>query len=100
MSAYIKVFGADAPERDKLNRVAHILTGLSPRGYHYRVGETYFDFGQDWKWTTILCDGGSFGGYQALNPREQEDIILADVAELPRIAQEILSDKYCPDKAG
>ena len=100
MSAYIKVFGADAPERDKLNRLAYILTGISPRGYHYRVGETYFDFGQDWKWTTILCDGGSFGGYQALNPAEQEKIILSDISEFPRIAREILSDKFCPDKAG
>lgn len=98
MSEYIKVFGADAPERDKLNRVAHILTGLSPRGYHYSVGETYFDYGQGWRWTTVLCDGGNYGGYQALNPAEQEQIILADIADLPRIAHEILTDKYCPDR--
>lgn len=100
MSAFIRVFDMDAPERDKLNRMANILTGLSPRGYHYTVGNTYFDYGQGWEWTTVLCDGGNFGGYQALNPREQEDIILADIAELPRIAQEILTDKFCPDKAG
>jgi hypothetical protein len=96
--SFIKIFEHDAPERDKLNRLAHILTGLSPRGYRYYVGETYFDFGQDWKWTTVLCDGGNYGGYQALNPREQEDAILADISELPRIAQEILTDKYCPDR--
>ena len=98
MSAFIKVFDTDSPARDNLNRIAHILTGLSPCGYHYRVGETYFDFGQDWKWTTVLCDGGGYGGYQALNPAEQEEIILADIADLPRIAQEILEDKFCPDR--
>ena len=99
MSAYIKCFAHDSPERDKLNRIAQILTGLSPLGYHYSVGETYFDYGQGWKWTTVLSDGGNFGGYQALNPAEQEKIILADIAELPRIAQEILAGKFCPDRA-
>ena len=97
MSAYIKVFGADAPERDKLNRLAYILTGISPRGYKYRVEETYFDFGQDWKWTTIIAHG-DVGSYQALNPAEQEKIILSDISDFPRIAREILSDKFCPDR--
>ncbi len=99
MDAFIRIFDNGTEERDKLERIAHILTGLSPRGYHYRVGETYFDYGQDWVWTTVLCDGGDFGGYQALNPAAQEEVILSDIAGLAGIAQKILRGKFCPDRA-
>lgn len=99
MDAFIRVFDNGTEERDKLERIAHILTGLSPRGYHYRVGETYFDYGQNWVWTTVLCDGGSFGGYQALSPAAQEEVILSDIADLASIAQKILRGKFCPDRA-
>lgn len=98
MSAYIKIFEHGSEAREKLNRAAHILTGLSPKGYRYYVGETYFDFGQDWKWTTILCKGGEFGDYQALSPAEQERIILADVPELATVAADVLAGKFCPDR--
>ena len=101
MSA-IKVFDYGSEEYARLSAVASVLTVLSPKGYSYDVGVTYFDYGQGWKWTTILCDGGkwgdfgNWGGYQALNPREQEKIINgADVIE---VAKEILSDEHCPDR--
>lgn len=98
MSKYIKVYGIGTAERDNLRRTADILNGLSPNGWFYHVGETYFDFGQDWKWTTIICEKTNGDSYQALNPVEHERIILADIDELPVIASDILSDKYCPDK--
>ena len=62
MSAYIKIFEHGSEAREKLNRAAHILTGLSPKGYRYYVGETYFDFGQNWKWTTPRPHAGAKGG--------------------------------------
>ena len=94
MSA-IKVFEHGTVEYARLAAVAAALTELSPKGYNYYVGVTYFDHGQDWKWTTVLCDGG-WCGYQALNPREQEDVLSGvDVIE---VANMVLSDKYCPDR--
>ena len=48
-------------------------------------------------WTTILCNTGS-SSYQALCPREQEAIILAEDDELEEIVDEIFKDKYCPDR--
>ena len=98
MSWVIKVFGKDSEEYKALNVAAAVLTAKSPNGYRYYVGETYFDYGQDWKWTTVLCEGDSWGGYQALNPREQEDILLGDVNDIPKVCDEVLSDKFCPDK--
>lgn len=99
--SYIKRYRSDAPEYDKLRRAANILTGLSPNGWSYYVDETYFDFGQNWKWTTILCHRTGRGftdTYQALSPAAQERVILSPVAELPAVCAEILHGKYCPDK--
>lgn len=96
MSKYIKTFSPESDEYKKLDVAAKLLTVKSPRRYNYRVGETYFDFGQNWVWTTVLCDGGDWGGYQALNPRNQEAVIEAD--NLEAVVDAILGDKYCPDK--
>lgn len=96
MSSYIKTFSNDSPEFARLQRAADMLTEQSPRGYHYYVADTYFDFGQNWIWTTILCDGGEWGGYQALNPAEQAQIITGSIEEAIKA---VFADKYCPDRA-
>ena len=97
MSFAIKRFPVDSDEHKRLSAAAAMLTVKSPTQSRYYVGETYFDYGQDWKWTTVLCTGGTWGDYQALNPAEQEEILLCDMAELDRITSEVLADKFCPD---
>lgn len=37
-----------------LEAVAKMLEALSPNGAVYEVENVYFDFGQDWLWTTIV----------------------------------------------
>ena len=97
-NAYIKTFKLGDPEFENLYKLADILTKKSPNKYIYYVGDTYFDLGQDWMWTTVLCRG-DWSSYQALSPRAQEEAILANSdAELEKIADSVLSDKYCPDK--
>lgn len=97
-NAYIKTFKLGDPEFENLYKLADILTKKSPNKYVYYVGDTYFDLGQNWMWTTVLCKG-DWSSYQALNPREQEEAILANSdAELEKIADSVLSYKYCPDK--
>ena len=94
----IKKFGYGTDEWNALAKLAKVLTEKSPKRCFYYVDDTYFDYGQDWMWTTIICNDPSsvFGGYQALNPREQEDAVMGrDPYEL---ADEVLSDKYCPDR--
>lgn len=98
MNWAIKRFEPGSDEQKMLAVAAAVLTAKSPNGYRYYVGTTYFDYGQDWKWTTVLCEGDKWGGYQALNPREQEDILLADINDIPKICDEVLADKYCPDR--
>lgn len=100
MSFAIKRFPKGSDEYKRLEAAAAMLNVKSPTKSRYYVGETYFDFGQDWMWTTVLCDSNSKwgGGYQALNPREQEEILMCDMAELDGITNDVLSDKFCPDK--
>ena len=99
MSSTIKQYDLNSPEFKNLMRAAHLLTGKSPNGFHYSVGDCYFDFGQNWLWTTILSDGGDYGGYQALNPAEQERIVMAEsIAEIEAVVDEVFAGKYCPDR--
>ena len=97
----IRVFEEDSKEYKKLEMMATVLTLKSPLHRNYVVGETYFDLGQGWKWTTVLCaNGNDFGGYQALTPVDQEAVLRSDgsLEAINNIANAVLSDKYCPDR--
>lgn len=99
MDPVIRTFVKGTEEFEKLEIVAMMLTNRSPNHWGYYVGETYFDFGQNWKWATILCNGGGYGGYQALNPHRQEAILFAETYdEFVEIVKEIFAGKFCPDK--
>lgn len=83
MASYVKIFNRSTPEYARLAQAAEILTRESPNRWHYYVGETYFDFGQNWRWTTILVEHpddttGDMTTGQALYPADQSRIIEAD----------------------
>ena len=81
----------------KLELVAKMLEMESPNEATYEVENVYFDFGQDWWWTTIVRYG--YKECQVLNPKEWEQIILAETAEeLVNIVKEIRSDRFFSDK--
>lgn len=61
----------------------------------YVVEDTYFDYGQDWMWTTIIkrtpyshwCNG-----VQILCPRDEDRILLADsLDEITEIVKDIIN---------
>ena len=97
---FISVFKNGAEERNLLDRMAMMMTLKSPKRYRYYVGETYFDFGQDWQWTTVLCRSGVSGGYQALSPVMQEKVCMSDGSfkALAVLADEVFESKFCPDR--
>ena len=98
MSSYIKVFPADSPERARLQEAAALMTEKSPNRWRYYVGETYFDQGQGWSWTTILRQAESDDyACQALYPADQERIILAE--DLSAAVDEYFACKHCLDVA-
>lgn len=80
-----------------MTAVTAMLNALKPmdKNISYVVGDTYLDFGQDWKWTTILRKGGEWGDVQILYPAEWQEIVLAETAQdFADIVNEIRSGEY------
>lgn len=79
--------------------VAKLLEAISPNNKKYVVENTYLDYGQDWKWTTIIREDKTWGGVQVLSPRDWEEIVNATtLAELGKITDDIRNGKYFGDK--
>lgn len=75
----IKIFEQGTTERNNLEKAAEMLTAQNEYERKYYVGETYFDFGQDWKWTTVMYESQDWGAIQALCPRDQELIVNGNI---------------------
>jgi hypothetical protein len=92
-----RILGRDEKAYKNMIAVAKILTAVSINDYEYKVEDVYFDFGQDWMWTTITHDS-KWGGVQILNPRQWEKIVMAfTVEELFSAVEDIRSGKYFDD---
>lgn len=50
-----------------------IVNEVQEAGLKARIGETWRDYGQNWMWETVLI-GTEDHSYQALNPRQFEDM--------------------------
>ena len=98
MTELIRIYTPDTDEYKRLATAATILSAVSPNRIKYTVGETYFDYGQDWMWTTIIANDPSstFGSYQALCPRDYENILLTD--DMLTTLSAIRADKWWSDK--
>ena len=75
MTETITVYPYGTEERENLQRVADILTITSPNKITYHVENVYFDFGQDWTWTTITAYRRNGDSWQILNPKKHAAII-------------------------
>lgn len=66
----IKVYPQGTLERKRLGDFCTVLHDIT--GGKFEVQDIYFDLGQDWWWTTIVCKDQN---YQILNPHQHNDII-------------------------
>lgn len=73
----IDTFSSFSPEYAKLSAICILLNSMSPNKINYRVEDTYFDYGQDWRWTTIIAHRNNGDSWQAIYPAMQERILLA-----------------------
>lgn len=95
----IRTYGFDEKEYTALKAAADLLTVASPHGTVYTVGDTYFDIGQDWMWTTIIARRTNGTSWQALNPREHS--LITDIGTVESIFQAVNSvrnSKFNPDE--
>ena len=70
--------------------------------YDVAIENTYFDFGQDWMWTTIIVkdEKNQRRSWQALSPRDWELIVTCDsISKLTEMAlyfmDNIANDNIC-----
>ena len=83
-----KVVERNSKEWRNLQAVAKLLEAESPNDAVYEVENVYFDFGQNWMWTTIVRY--RFKECQILNPRDWGDILLSSgIIELADVAERI-----------
>ena len=61
----IKVYPQGTLERKRLGDFCTVLHDIT--GGKFEVQDIYFDLGQDWWWTTIVCKDQN---YQILNPHQ------------------------------
>lgn len=81
---------------ENLLAVAAVLQATSKNEAKYVVRDVYFDFGQNWMWTTICREG--YHDCQILSPRQWEEIILSTAAsDLFECVKDIQEDKYFND---
>lgn len=75
----------DSREYKNLKRAADIMTAMSEEGCYYIVEDCYFDYGQNWMWTTIIeinpNEEGILRSCQAVNPRDWKLIVAAETKE-------------------
>lgn len=92
-----RVINKGTEEYKRLAAVAAMLEAVSPNEAKYVVEDVYFDYGQDWMWTTICRRG--YSECQVLYPVQWENIILAkDLAALGKAAEDVRNDEYFGDK--
>lgn len=96
MNNLLKTYEYGTPEFERLSIAAQVLTAISPHKYKYRVEDTYFDFGQDWMWTTIIAYRPDGESYQALDPVRHVQILNSE--NLLWTLSEIIQNKYWLDK--
>lgn len=97
-----RTFEKGTTEYKRLEAVAKMLEALSAHNATYEVENVYFDFGQDWWWTTITQYRDTDMGIrecQILSPKQWELIILSTTTSaLANACDEIRNNKYFQDK--
>lgn len=88
----IKVFGEQSKQYMRLEAAAKLLNAEMEANDHgqFEVKDIFFDFGQGWKWTTIVfCGGDQWSSYQALNPKQQGMIVYGSLEDFTRAVWEV-----------
>ena len=89
--ANLKILEREDRAYKNMEAVCALLNAVCRTDTTYRVDVTYFDYGQNWKWTTII----NSLGVQILSPREWEQIVTAEtVLELAQIVDAIRKDRF------
>ena len=67
------LYGYTTPEYKRLEAAAKLIECFTEKTV--AVENTYFDYGQNWRWTTLICKASEHSmDYQMLCPRDETNI--------------------------
>ena len=96
MSKNIAIWSKDTIEYKRLELLKSLLNVIIVQEklpLFLTVENTYFDYGQDWTWTTIIgYKNGGHDSYQLLYTSNHEKVIWGDMYDILEVAQEIKND--------
>lgn len=94
----IKVYSKDSMEYRKLKLFADMCNGKFREKEircYVTIETTYFDFGQDWKYTALITTEMFGSSWQSLCPRDYENILLCDsISEMDRYAEKYVNEAW------
>lgn len=94
----IKVYDERSEEMKTLKLACYELEQISARngyGTRYTVETTYFDYGQNWKYSAIIANKDNGNSWQALCPRDYERVLTAD--DIKATCEDIANGTYFYD---
>lgn len=86
----IRIYEEGTEERAKLLSACEELNKATVHGTVYTVGETWFDYGLRWQWTTILAENNG-DSWQCLSPKALEDILFSN--DIKKTVQEMITSR-------
>lgn len=87
MTKDIRIFSPETDQYKRLSMACGFLNQYSTCGVKYSIQVTHFDYGQNWKWTTVLAlppkekNRFSDSGYQLFTPAQQTELFEAETIE-------------------
>lgn len=87
----IAVFSQDIKEYKRLKAAALLISAETKK--LCKIENVYFDYSQNWKWTTITIESGmrSFPMVQALSPAQQEKIVYGTLEEFTETVKKLIN---------
>ena len=88
-------------EYEALETTANLLTALSRGGTRYIVEDTYFDFGQDWRYTSVIAYRKDGTSWQALSASDHDLVTdIGTIEAIEKAVENTVNSKFNPDKEG
>ena len=95
----IKTYKPHTIEYKKIELMLKALNILKEQYFldvEFYISDVYFDYGQNWMWTTILCKYKNVmdmqSSYQILNPAQYEKILFQEMTGFVEVYEELKND--------
>lgn len=90
MADVITIYNKESKEYKRLEAAGKLIEAET--GCSVVVKNTYFDYEQDWKWTTLIAEPVDRMTYQILCPRDYKKIVAGDMDEFVEAVKTVIRE--------